>query len=117
MAVNISRTARDADSRSVTPSGAAPMTGSFVIGFGISDSPTRCLPDFRHGGGDRALGNVLHDFYFSDFLGKYKVYGSGFGFLVGLHQLQCFCGRDVDFGKRSPSPRGVDNAVIDGAFA
>src|SRR5450432_1052967 len=115
MAVNISRTAREADSRSVAPSGAAPTTGFGSSLTGVS--PTRCLPDFRQGYCYRSLGYVLYDFYFADFSGKHKVDSSSFGFFVGLHQLQGLCGLHVDFGKWSPGTDGAGDAVIEDAVA
>src|SRR5271165_1394877 len=115
MAVNISRTAREADSRSVAPSGAAPMTGSAGFGLGISltsTSPTRGLPDFRQGCGDGVLGDVLHNFYFADFARQNEVDGSGLGFLVGLHQLEGFRGLNRNLGKPAPGASRVSDAGI-----
>src|SRR2546428_7511597 len=101
IAVNISRTARDADSESVAPSGAAPTTG--VLAFSLTvELPTRCPPNLRQSSRNYVLRDILYNFHFPDFFRKYKVHDSPFRLLVGLEQSHCFSSLQIDSRKGSP---------------
>src|SRR5215831_3624419 len=113
MEVNISRTAREADSASVAPWGAAPRTGSCELARGLSDtgSPT----NFRQGAHDHTFRHVLDDFDFSHFSWENEVHRSAFGLLVGAQKLQGFRILDIYFWQRTPRmDRGADTIVSEG---
>src|SRR5215471_17473374 len=110
MEVNISRTAREADSGSFAPWGAAPRTGSCRPASGLSGtgSPT----NFRQGGHDHTFRHVLDDFDFSHFSREDKVNRSAFGFLVGTQKLQGFCILNIYLRQRTPRMNRGANTFI-----
>src|SRR6185503_13588005 len=110
MEVNISRTAREADSASVAPWGAAPRTGSCERARGLSDtgSPT----NFRQGGHDHPFRHVLDDLDFPHFPWENEVNRSAFGFLVGPQKLQGFCILDIHLRQRTPRMNRRADAIV-----
>src|SRR5712692_6550376 len=112
MAVNISRTAREADSGSVAPSGAAPRTGALVIA-----SATRHPPHFRQRRGDYALGDIFDDIHFADLFRKDKVHYAVLRLFVRLDQLHRFAGLHGHAGKFSPCATCFTNTIVDSLVA
>src|SRR5690348_4329396 len=110
MEVNISRTAREADSGSIAPCGAAPRTGSggLARGWSGTGSPT----NFRQGGHNQTLRHVLDDLDFSHCPGENEVHRSALGFLVGTQKLQGFCILDIDLRQRTPRMNGSADSIV-----
>src|SRR5690348_16645400 len=115
MEVNISRTAREADSASVAPSGAAPRTGCWAR----PDNPsgTGGPSNFRQRGDNHAFRDIVNDLNFADFSRKNEVNRSGFGFLVRPQQLESFRVLYIDIRQRTPGMDGVANALVSSGVA
>src|SRR5581483_5514279 len=109
MEVNISRTAREADSASVAPSGAAPRTRCESPGSGSGTGRPSNLRERRD---DRAFRDILDDLNFADFSRKHEMNGPGFGLLVGTQQLESFGVLNVDIRQHSPSVHSLTNALV-----
>src|SRR6185312_9411304 len=110
MDVNISRTAREADSVSVAPSGAAPRTCCCELPGAASG--TGGPSNLRQCGNNYALGNVHNDFNFSNLLWKNEVNSSGFRLLVGAQQLESLRVLDIHIGQRPPGVDCVANTFV-----
>src|SRR5690242_17934432 len=109
MEVNISRTAREADSGSDVPCGAAPRTAPGDDPPSVSG--TRSPSNFSQSGCDCAFRNVLDHLYFADHFGKHESDGATLGLLVRLHQPHCLGALYIHLRQWAPCVDGMADSL------